>query len=135
MYSSVLSVDPKNYPDAPLEGIRRLVEIFLKSREIPQGYPLDVSRVSSIRMGTTLATNCALERNGGLRPCYNERFQRRMVMVTKLRLIFSICTLRNLGLYMMWWWRVDERVTLGRFYRGSQSSISNPVPAQNCLWK
>ncbi|CAH01897.1 5-oxoprolinase [Kluyveromyces lactis] len=59
----LLSVDPKNYPDAPLEGIRRLLEI-IEDRKIPRGTPLDVSGVKSVRMGTTLATNCALERNG-----------------------------------------------------------------------
>ena len=32
----LLSVDPKNYPDAPLEGIRRLLEIFQK-KAIPRG--------------------------------------------------------------------------------------------------
>ncbi|SCU82279.1 LAME_0C00452g1_1 [Lachancea meyersii CBS 8951] len=59
----LLSVDTKNYPDAPLEGIRRLLEIFQK-KSIPRGVPLDLSEVESLRMGTTLATNCALERNG-----------------------------------------------------------------------
>lgn len=59
----LLSVDPKNYPDAPLEGIRRLLEI-LQNKKIPRGIPLDLSEVESLRMGTTLATNCALERNG-----------------------------------------------------------------------
>ncbi|KAL3238018.1 5-oxoprolinase RNJ42_00351 [Nakaseomyces bracarensis] len=59
----LLSVDPKNYPDAPLEGIRRLLEV-IEGKSIPRGSPLDLTNVSSIRMGTTLATNCALERNG-----------------------------------------------------------------------
>ncbi|EDZ71091.1 YKL215Cp-like protein, partial [Saccharomyces cerevisiae AWRI1631] len=59
----LLSVDPKNYPDAPLEGIRRLLEV-LEHKTIPRGIPLDISNVRSLRMGTTLATNCALERNG-----------------------------------------------------------------------
>lgn len=59
----LLSVDPKNYKDAPLEGIRRVLEKFEK-RSIPRGVPLDISNVASIRMGTTLATNCALERTG-----------------------------------------------------------------------
>ncbi|CAI4570008.1 AEL_collapsed_G0032040.mRNA.1.CDS.1 [Saccharomyces cerevisiae] len=64
----LLSVDPKNYPDAPLEGIRRLLEV-LEHKTIPRGIPLDISNVRSLRMGTTLATNCALERNG-------ERYER-----------------------------------------------------------
>ncbi|EDO18013.1 hypothetical protein Kpol_1054p61 [Vanderwaltozyma polyspora DSM 70294] len=59
----LLSVDPQNYPDAPLEGIRRLLEVF-EGKKIPRNIPLDISKVQSIRMGTTLATNCALERNG-----------------------------------------------------------------------
>lgn len=59
----LLSVDPKNYPDAPLEGIRRLLEI-IEGKQIARDAALDLSNVSSIRMGTTLATNCALERNG-----------------------------------------------------------------------
>lgn len=59
----LLSVDPNNYPDAPLEGIRRLMEIFTK-KTIPRGEPLDTSQIESIRMGTTVATNALLERKG-----------------------------------------------------------------------
>lgn len=59
----LLSVDPKNYKDAPLEGIRRVLEKF-ENKSIPRNVPLDISNVASIRMGTTLATNCALERTG-----------------------------------------------------------------------
>lgn len=59
----LLSVDPNNYPDAPLEGIRRLMEIFTK-KTIPRGDPLDTSEIESIRMGTTVATNALLERKG-----------------------------------------------------------------------
>lgn len=59
----LLSVDPKNYADAPLEGIRRILEKF-ENKKIPRGSRLDIANVESIRMGTTLATNCALERNG-----------------------------------------------------------------------
>lgn len=59
----LLSVDPKNYKDAPLEGIRRVLEKF-EDKTISRGVPLDIANVASIRMGTTLATNCALERTG-----------------------------------------------------------------------
>jgi 5-oxoprolinase (ATP-hydrolysing) len=59
----LLSEDPSNYGDAPLEGIRRLMSKFLK-REIPRGEPLDTSKIESIRMGTTVATNALLERKG-----------------------------------------------------------------------
>lgn len=59
----LLSVDPANYDDAPLEGIRRLLSKFT-GREIPRGEPLDTSQIESIRMGTTVATNALLERKG-----------------------------------------------------------------------
>ena len=59
----LLSVDPANYDDAPLEGIRRLLSKFT-GKEIPRGEPLDTSKIESIRMGTTVATNALLERKG-----------------------------------------------------------------------
>lgn len=59
----LLSEDPGNYDDAPLEGIRRIMSHFLK-HEIPRGEPLDTSEIDSIRMGTTVATNALLERKG-----------------------------------------------------------------------
>ncbi|KAL2159117.1 hypothetical protein VTH06DRAFT_2876 [Thermothelomyces fergusii] len=59
----LLSEDPANYSDAPLEGIRRIMSHFL-GEEIPRGSPLDTSRIDSIRMGTTVATNALLERKG-----------------------------------------------------------------------
>ncbi|PQE09198.1 5-oxoprolinase (ATP-hydrolysing) protein [Rutstroemia sp. NJR-2017a BBW] len=59
----LLSEDPSNYEDAPLEGIRRLMSKFL-GKEIPRGEPLDTSKIESIRMGTTVATNALLERKG-----------------------------------------------------------------------
>ncbi|EON67956.1 5-oxoprolinase (ATP-hydrolysing) [Coniosporium apollinis CBS 100218] len=59
----LLSVDPANYSDAPLEGIRRLLSKFT-SRDIPRGEALDTSVIESIRMGTTVATNALLERKG-----------------------------------------------------------------------
>lgn len=59
----LLSEDPSNYEDAPLEGIRRLMSKFT-GRDIPRGEPLDTSKIESIRMGTTVATNALLERKG-----------------------------------------------------------------------
>lgn len=59
----LLSEDPANYADAPTEGIRRILEqeggVLL-----PRDRPLDTSRIASIRMGTTVATNALLERRG-----------------------------------------------------------------------
>ena len=59
----LLSVDPQNYQDAPLEGIRRLLSKF-QGKDIPRGHTLDTSKIESIRMGTTVATNALLERKG-----------------------------------------------------------------------
>lgn len=79
----LLSVDPSNYPDAPREGIRRILEQETGIPH-PRDVPLDTSRIESIRMGTTVrlsvgvfeyimcnvaqlmqvATNALLERQG-----------------------------------------------------------------------
>ncbi|KAJ5716328.1 hypothetical protein N7493_008239 [Penicillium malachiteum] len=61
----LLSQDPSNYADAPIEGIRRILEqatgkSFPRDRQLNMG---DFSNVS-IRMGTTVATNALLERKG-----------------------------------------------------------------------
>lgn len=62
-YFKLLSVDPSNYPDATIEGIRRVLE-HVRGHEIPRGEPLDTTGVAVIRMGTTVATNALLERKG-----------------------------------------------------------------------
>ncbi|GAX85880.1 hypothetical protein CEUSTIGMA_g13296.t1 [Chlamydomonas eustigma] len=59
----LLSEDPNNYSDAPREGIRRILE-EVTGKPYPRSAPLDTSRISSIRMGTTVATNALLERKG-----------------------------------------------------------------------
>ena len=59
----ILSVDPANYPDAPTEGIRRVLEL-VTGQTLSRGQPLDLTVVESIRMGTTVATNALLERKG-----------------------------------------------------------------------
>eukprot|EP00878_Enallax_costatus_P038299 GHUV01043494.1.p1 GENE.GHUV01043494.1~~GHUV01043494.1.p1 ORF type:complete len:278 (+),score=63.93 GHUV01043494.1:146-979(+) len=59
----LLSEDPSNYPDAPREGIRRVLE-EVTGVPHPRDVPLDTSRIGSIRMGTTVATNALLERAG-----------------------------------------------------------------------
>lgn len=40
----ILSVDPKNYDDAPTEAIRRVLEIYNKTT-IPRGSELDLTNV------------------------------------------------------------------------------------------
>ncbi|KAG0674297.1 hypothetical protein C6P42_002291 [Pichia californica] len=59
----LLSVDPSNYTDANIEGIRRVLE-KVTGKNISRGEKLDTSCISSIRLGTTVATNALLERKG-----------------------------------------------------------------------
>lgn len=59
----VLSQSPDEYDDAPTECIRQILEIAT-SQTIPRGTPLNLDKVESIRMGTTVATNALLERKG-----------------------------------------------------------------------
>ncbi|RDW78259.1 hypothetical protein BP5796_06111 [Coleophoma crateriformis] len=63
MVFKLLSVCPDVYPDAPTEGVRRILE-EATGTSIPKDQPLDISLVESIRMGTTVATNALLERQG-----------------------------------------------------------------------
>ena len=58
----LLSVDPA-YPDAPTEGIRRVLEACT-GESYPRGQPIDPACIGAIRMGTTVATNALLERKG-----------------------------------------------------------------------
>lgn len=58
----LLSVDPSNYPDAPVEGIRRILERVL-NKPIIYG-KIDPKYIKQVRMGTTVATNALLERKG-----------------------------------------------------------------------
>jgi 5-oxoprolinase (ATP-hydrolysing) len=63
MTLKLLSEDPTNYPNAPREGIRRVLE-QVSGVPHPREKPLDTSRIEWIRMGTTVATNALLEREG-----------------------------------------------------------------------
>ena len=53
----LLSENPEAYPDAAVEGIRRL--LGLGSRE-----PIQAASIGAVKMGTTVATNALLERKG-----------------------------------------------------------------------
>jgi 5-oxoprolinase (ATP-hydrolysing) len=65
----LLSENPDHYPDAPLEGIRRILAEhtplpkILPSQNLPHK-GIDSSRIEWVRMGTTVATNALLERKG-----------------------------------------------------------------------
>ena len=58
----LLSEDPQNYPDAPREGIRRIME-EVTGKTFPKD-SFSADKIEWIRMGTTVATNALLERKG-----------------------------------------------------------------------
>ena len=58
----LLSEDPRHYADGPREGIRRILE-DAAGRHIPSD-AVDAGLIEWIRMGTTVATNALLERQG-----------------------------------------------------------------------
>jgi 5-oxoprolinase (ATP-hydrolysing) len=70
--SKLLSEDPSHYADAPTEGIRRVLQEYdidtsdgdNQGRDYTRGKLVDTSMIGSIRMGTTVATNALLERDG-----------------------------------------------------------------------
>ncbi len=55
--AKLLSDNSEQYPDAAIEGIRRLLGV-------PTGAVLPASEIESVKMGTTVATNALLERQG-----------------------------------------------------------------------
>lgn len=120
----LLSEDPNNYKDAPLEGIRRILSKFT-GHEIPRGQPIDTSLIQSIRMGTTVATNALLERKGekvalvvskGFKDCLEIGNQSRPR-------IFDLAVKRPDVLYeeVM---EVDERVTLEDYVEDPQRNTT-----------
>ena len=53
----LLSVNPQKYDDAEIQGIRDILQLRAED-------PLPSDKISSIKMGTTIATNALLERTG-----------------------------------------------------------------------
>lgn len=124
----LLSEDPTNYEDAPLEGIRRILSRFT-GREVPRDEPIDTSLIESIRMGTTVATNALLERKGksvalvvskGFKDCLQIGNQSRPR-------IFDLAIKRPDVLYEEVV-EVDERVTLEDYTEDPERSFTTTVP-------
>ncbi|KAJ5919009.1 hypothetical protein N7466_009952 [Penicillium verhagenii] len=121
----LLSEDPNNYQDAPLEGIRRILSRFT-GRDIPRGGLIDTTLIQSIRMGTTVATNALLERKGerialvvskGFRDCLRIGNQSRPR-------IFDLAIKRPKVLYEEVA-EVDERVTLEDYAEDPQRHVTD----------
>ncbi|KAK5710654.1 hypothetical protein LTR17_018758 [Elasticomyces elasticus] len=125
----LLSVDPQNYDDAPLEGIRRLLHKFT-GHETPRGEALDTSEIESIRMGTTVATNALLERKGediamvvtkGFKDCLEIGNQSRPN-------IFDLAIRKPEVLYKRVV-EIDERVTLEDYAEDPERTSTDAVAA------
>lgn len=123
----LLSEDPNNYKDAPLEGIRRILS-KVTNQEIPRGELIDTSLIQSIRMGTTVATNALLERKGekialvvskGFKDCLEIGNQSRPK-------IFDLAIKRPDVLYEEVI-EVDERVTLEDYAEDPQQNLATAL--------
>jgi len=120
----LLSEDPANYSDAPLEGIRRIMSHFLGD-DIPRGQALDTSRIDSIRMGTTVATNALLERKGEkIALVVTRGFGDCLVIGNQSRpKIFDLAIRKPEVLYSSVV-EVDERVTLEDYAEDPERTVS-----------
>ena len=111
----LLSVDPQNYSDAPTEGIRRVLEKAIGT-PVPRHQPIDLSPVSSIRMGTTVATNALLERKGERSALLiTKGFRDTLVIGNQARPDIFDLTVAKPGVLYEKVVEIDERVTLEDF--------------------
>src|SRR5690625_8032688 len=62
----LLSENPQRYPDAAMHGIRDLMGL-------DRAAPIPSAEIEEVRMGTTVATNALLERNGERVLCITTR--------------------------------------------------------------
>ncbi|KAL3520218.1 hypothetical protein ACH5RR_018367, partial [Cinchona calisaya] len=108
----LLSVDPSNYDDAPVEGIRRILEEYT-GKKIPRDSRVPTDKIEWIRMGTTVATNALLERKGErIALCVTQGFQDLLQIGNQARPnIFDLTVSKPSNLYEVVI-EVDERVEL-----------------------
>ncbi|CAI0472680.1 unnamed protein product [Linum tenue] len=108
----LLSVDPANYDDAPVEGIRRILEEYTGSK-IPRHSKIPTDKIEWIRMGTTVATNALLERKGErIALCVTKGFKDLLQIGNQARPnIFDLTVSKPSNLYEEVI-EVDERVQL-----------------------
>eukprot|EP00956_Cyclotella_meneghiniana_P022660 scaffold43116_cov41-Cyclotella_meneghiniana.AAC.1 len=116
--SKLLSVDPTNYADAPTEGIRRILDQY--EGNYPRGLPVRTDVIGSIRMGTTVATNALLEREGERTGLVTTRgFGDLLKIGDQTRPNIFDLTCGGLGVLYEDVVEVDERVMLAEFYEGN----------------
>lgn len=121
----VLSESLDEYPDAPTECIRQILEIST-GVSIPRGVPLDLSPVESIRMGTTVATNALLERKGSrVALLITKGFRDILKIGNQARPnIFDLSVKRLSKLYDIVV-EVDERVTIEAYAEDPEPKVIN----------
>lgn len=122
LVTKLLSEDPANYPDAPTEGIRRVLDEHEPTGSYPRGTPVNTTKVGSIRMGTTVATNALLERKGERMGLLITRGFRDLLRVGNQSRpdIFDL-TCKSPGLLYERVVEIDERVMLSSFYDEGKS--------------
>ncbi|KAK9726546.1 hypothetical protein RND81_05G222500 [Saponaria officinalis] len=108
----LLSVDPSNYDDAPVEGIRRILEEY-SGEKISRSSKIPTDKIEWIRMGTTVATNALLERKGErIALCVTEGFRDLLQIGNQARPnIFDLSVSKPSNLYEAVI-EVEERVEL-----------------------
>ncbi|CAK7917132.1 5-oxoprolinase [[Candida] anglica] len=119
----LLSVDPKNYKDAPTEGIRRVLE-RASGKSIPKNEKLKLDNIGSIRMGTTVATNALLERKGAAVCLVTTKgFKDVLSIGNQTRPHIFDLTAKKLGQLYDSVVEIDERVTLEKFTEGGGENL------------
>ncbi|EXJ94139.1 5-oxoprolinase (ATP-hydrolysing) [Capronia coronata CBS 617.96] len=119
----LLSQDPGNYADAPIEGIRRILE-KATGRTIPRNHKLDTAEFAnfSVRMGTTVATNALLERKGErVALLITKGFKDALVIGNQSRPKLFALNIERPGVLFEDVVEVDERVTIEDYQQ-------NPTP-------
>lgn len=124
----LLSQDPANYADAPIEGIRRILE-QATGKTFPRDQKLSTADFPnvSIRMGTTVATNALLERKGERHALLiTKGFRDALVIGTQSRpKLFALNIQRPAVLYEDVV-EIEERVTIEDYQQ-------NPTPNKESL--
>jgi 5-oxoprolinase (ATP-hydrolysing) len=126
--TKLLSEDPQHYDDAPTEGIRRLLETHDASIEYPRGAPVTTTNIGSIRMGTTVATNALLERQGSKMAWITTKgFADLLEIGNQARPDIFDLTCATPSLLYQRVVEVDERVILEQHYTGDTTNFPKEV--------
>lgn len=129
----LLSVDPQNYKDAPVEGIRRVLE-KATNEKIPKGKKLSLELIQSIRMGTTVATNALLERKGAkVLLVTTKGFKDVLLIGNQTRPHIFDLTAKKLGHLYYQVLEIDERVTIAGFSEGGGENLKVDVESDSEL--